>query len=169
MESLTELKKQKPIARCGSAWCPGGLTMAKPFLMSPVHVRTARSTVQPTAILAAGAVFTSFQVVSVSTYKHKLNEVQVFWYIPYKLQTSINILQKSFIHSLCAILTPIPPQWSLTKAVTGREPNLLKSILCLFRELVPYNKVWASEWQVWSSCIDAFLGRNLSHLQWKYI
>lgn len=32
----TELKKQKPMACEGSAWWPGGLTTAKPFLISPV-------------------------------------------------------------------------------------------------------------------------------------
>ena len=31
----TELKKQNPITCWYSAWCPGGLTIAYPFLSSP--------------------------------------------------------------------------------------------------------------------------------------
>lgn len=129
-----ELKKQNPIAWAASAWWPGGLTIAKPFLMSPLaavmckHVCSiildtathnlilefqvmlcsplkARSVTQPTAIRAAGAVCNSFHVVSEST--------------------------------------PMPPQGNRTKLLRESSESLFASIFCRFNGLVPVEQVFS--------------------------
>lgn len=55
------------MAWLGSAWCPGGRTIAIPFLSSPRATLKASSVTQPAAIREACAEYMSFQTVSAST------------------------------------------------------------------------------------------------------
>ena len=46
-------KKQKPIARAGSAWCPGGRMAEKPVAASPESSASTSATAPPAARTAA--------------------------------------------------------------------------------------------------------------------
>jgi hypothetical protein len=60
------LKRQKPIARSGRAWCPGGRTIAKPpFLAASIAVPAASS---------AASQLVSEAIVSPSSHWDRLSE-----------------------------------------------------------------------------------------------